>query len=323
MRVANTLFAGVVFTSLILGQSIAMSQEITVEVLNAETPYLRLLNTWQLKVSGIDDVDPGFSGLDIHNGKLLAVGDNGLLFEAELLETEDGLVLGSGAIRLLTTEDGDALHSSKSKRDAEALARLNGELFVAFERDHRISRLHADDTLSSVLSLKGRDLKGIKGNNGVEALAAVPNQDVLLAFGQKRIDGQVHWWHFDLRGETPRSGTLNPPGREEVAGADVGPDGKLYLLRRDHRERKKQGAHDTRIVVERFRMTDGVPDADSREELGRFSDWRPFETRGVGVDNVEGIAVVRQGEALNLWLVSDDNGSDEQRSLLMRFEIVN
>jgi hypothetical protein len=39
------------------------------------------------------------------------------------------------------------------------------------------------------------------------------------------------------------------------------------------------------------------------------------------VDNFEGLAVTREGAATTLWMVSDDNQSIVQRTLLMKFQI--
>ena len=39
------------------------------------------------------------------------------------------------------------------------------------------------------------------------------------------------------------------------------------------------------------------------------------------VDNFEGLALTTQGDTLRLWLISDDNFSDRQQTLLYAFDL--
>ena len=101
-------------------------------------------------------------------------------------------------------------------------------------------------------------------------------------------------------------------GSHLVTGADIGPDGRLYLVLREY-----SLLFGVSIRVMRYRLgPDGLPLPDSAETLAAF------ETAS-GIDNMEGIALDRgPGGDIRLWLISDDNFQFPQRTLLVRFDVL-
>ena len=89
-------------------------------------------------------------------------------------------------------------------------------------------------------------------------------------------------------------------------GADVGPDGRLYLLERNFR-----GLLGFRSRVRRFGLgPDGIT---STEEL--------LSTGTLQYDNLEGISVWDDGLGIRLTMISDDNFLPVQRTELVEYRV--
>lgn len=270
-----------------------------VEIAPAELDGLSLLEAVEL--SADHPAFGGFSGLLVEDGRLTAVSDFGWLLTAEIA---DGIGSGEVDFRPLPGESGSG---DKAASDAESLARLDGGLAVGFERDHRIEILR-DGRIES--ELRDRRFERLPGNGGLEALATLPD-DRLLAIGEQARDGAFP--AFVLRPDgSIAAGALPQVERHDVTGGDIGPDGRLYLLRRDW-----SIIAGVSIRIERYRLDpSGFPRPGTREVLAAFEN-------ASGIDNMEGIAVWElPGGGVRLAIVSDDNFNLLQRTLLMLFEVV-
>lgn len=243
----------------------------------------------------------GFSGLLIEGGRLTAVTDQGWLLSAEL-EGGETLRLGRASFAPLP---GDVGLNGKAGADAESLARRGGTLAIGFERDHRIAFFDGDRPAGDV-----RDERfGGTTNNGLEALATLPDGG-LLAIRERPAQGAHP--AFVLRADGGiATKSLRLGSSMQVTGADVGPDGKLYVLRRDFTLLTGVSAR-----IERYWLgEDGFPRPETREVLARFGN-------DSGIDNMEGIATWRDaGGGIRLMLISDNNFNWFQRTLLLEFAV--
>lgn len=250
---------------------------------------------------------PGFIGgggysairLDADGREALLLSDRGTWVRGVVSRDAVGAVSGFDV-----TAKGPLLRSTGvplrgKEADAEAIAEVDGTFFVAFEGVHRIMR-HADIATAPDRIPQGDDFAGLQDNSGFEALAAdaagnlyaIPERSGHLdrPFPVSRFDGTAWTKPFTLR----RDGSFL------VAGADVGPDGRLYLLERHF------AVFGFRTRVRSFDLTGG--------------DERLVLQTGVGVhDNLEGIEVWRdRAGRLRITMISDDN----MRPLLQRTEFV-
>ena len=189
---------------------------------------------------------------------------------------------------------------------ARSLARQGGRLAIGFERDHRIELLDGGRLTGE---RRDRRFESMASNGGLEALASLPDGG-LLAIGEQPIGGSFSVFVLRSDGRI-LSGALPQVERHGVTGADIGPDGLLYLLRRDW-----SIIAGVSIRIERYRLdADGTPRPDTREVLAAFES-------ASGIDNMEGIAAWRgPGGAVRLAIVSDDNFNPMQRTLLLLFEV--
>jgi hypothetical protein len=249
----------------------------------------------------------GLSGLELTgDGRLLAVTDQGNWLRARLLYSDGRLTgLDAAVLGALEGPDGQALRS-KHEQDAESLARLpDGRYLIGFERWHRVWSWWEGGRPMPFAVPDG--LESAPENAGAEALTVLPDGDVVIVTEELRGSWGVRGWR-GLPGawqafETPAVGLEWP------SGAATLPSGDVILLER--------GYTPQRGSVVRLRR---LPAADLREGARVSGAVLAVLSAPLTVDNFEGVAAERgpSGE-VRIYLVSDDNFSADQRSLLMMF----
>lgn len=259
---------------------------------------LEMAGAWSLSARHPDF--GGFSGLEISDSTLVAVSDRGSLLTARI-DAAEGLSLS--AARMVPLQDSFGPMRGKDHGDAEGLAALPSGIAVSFEREHRIGRLEGG-TVAPLYRLPAFD--SLAFNGGLEGLAALPDGR-LLALAEEPVEGAARYF---LLGDGVEEGRLPLLSRHRVTGADIGPDGRLYLVLRDFS--RLTGVS---IRVMRYALAESRPVADSATQLAA---WESAS----GIDNMEGIALTQDQEGTSLWLISDDNFNFVQRTLLVRLRVV-
>jgi hypothetical protein len=255
------------------------------------------------------EADPrfgGFSGLTVEDdgARLVAISDRAAWATARLARSDGRLtgvtLTGIGPLRAIS---GDVLVDQEV--DAEGLATgPDGAAYLSFEAFHRIRRYPRIDGPAE--DVPGHpDFRGLQVNSALEALAidaegtlyAIPERSGKLTrpFPVYRYrDGR---WDSELR--------LRRDGAFLVAGADFGPDGRLYVLERDFRW---YAGFATRI-----RSFSVGPDG-----LGDVVTL--LQTDFGELDNMEGISVWRDGTGrTRLTLISDDNFLPIQKTVIVEY----
>jgi len=252
----------------------------------------------------------GISGLvmDPDGRGFLALSDRVRLLSGQMHRAPE-----TDALRAVTLTGQEALLNPKGapltpfNSDAEALARgADGMLFAGFEGLSRVLAYPAGDgTARRATRLHAWDrFRDLWGNDGIEALAPLPEDTAdtagLVAITQA---GQSYIW----RGGTgPWQAGFALPDMDsyEVSGADLGPDGALWVLER----RRGWTGFTTRI--RRFSL-EGSTLGTGRVLLEGHIGWREnFEAISLWCDP-KGRTVVT--------LVSDDGFSHVQRTVLAEF----
>lgn len=264
---------------------------------------------------GLDRRWGGYSSMILSDSgdHLLAVSDFGHWARLELTHDAAGRLTGFGAAVLgdLTGPDGRKL-GSKFAGDAEALAAApDGGLLVAFEREHRIWRYDGGDAPfegapSAFPAPKA--IVALPENGGIESLVTLPDGRLLaIAEGEEDGDDIIPGWLLQDDRWEPLGWTRVRPYRPTDAAAL--PDGDVIVLERRFSLIGGPGARLSMIEAEAIvpgATLFGTPVAELR---------LPHS-----VDNFEGIAARRGpgGETL-IYILSDDNRSDFQRTLLLQF----
>ncbi|MEO3427255.1 esterase-like activity of phytase family protein [Pelagibius sp. CAU 1746] len=268
--------------------------------------------------------DPRFGGLsDLaispDGTRITAITDAGRWITARLTYDRNGHLAGVaegrwGALR----GAGGLLLTGKARQDAEALTRLDdGSFAVAFERRHRLRRFPGGDLTKPPVEIAApASLAAAAGNSGIEALVALAG-DRLLAFteGQKvgGLAGGDSYAVYLRDGAGLWQGlALKPKGLFHPTGAAQLPSGDVILLERRFTLLGGVSARLRRLplaAIQPGALLDGSEIAELRPPLT--------------LDNFEGVAVHRLGDGTTrITLVSDDNFSPLQRTLLVQFDLL-
>lgn len=266
---------------------------------------VRLLGAWELR-SPNDDFH-GYSALAaMADNTLLAVSDSGRMMRFAP-PGESGRRVELGAVAPGEKND-------KRLADVEAIARdgPSGRLWVAYEGSNAIERHEPDGT---VIRAQPPAMRRWASNAGPEAMARLTDGRFIVL-----SEGRVAWIGAATRGllfpgdpvegARPAEFRFAPP--DGYRPVDIGPlpDGRVLVLLRSV-EWGWPPSFGTRVVL-----------ADPAQ-IRAGETWRGqtvFEIAEPSLsENYEGLAIVpgKGGDAV-VWLISDDNRSAFQRTLLLK-----
>lgn len=271
---------------------------------------LRFLGGWRLTSPRSDF--GGISALHVTQGRFLALTDTGRLFRFRM--RKDGSIFDSSFIALPA---GPGRKDQKSDRDTESLVVDNagGRLWIGYERHNAVWRYDSALTRAEAHA-EPAAMKDWPWNGGPEAMARVADNRFVIICEEPTGPGETHEALL-FAGEPARRGTRvtrflyrGPPGFWVTDAAQL-PDGRLLILHRDYSLMGGMKAALATIdpaAIRAGRVIDG-------RELARLQ-------APLTLDNMEALAIDREAGRTILWLASDDNLSPFQRTLLMKFALV-
>ena len=258
----------------------------------------------------------GFSGLHLAPDlTLTAVSDLARWWRAPLILRE-GRLVGIGEVRHGPLRDSAGAPLRRgAPGDAESLTRLpNGEWIVGFERQHRILR-YPDLAGRGLPFDSPPGLEASPGNGGLEGLTLLADGRLLALAeqlpGPAGPESRAAWLGTILGPRVLWQPTSHVPatGLEPTDAAAL-PDGGALVLERRFSWLGGFTARLARIAPEVLRGA-GPLTAETWLEL----------PPDAPAENWEGVAVARQGGRTLLALISDDNNSPFQESLLLLYAI--
>ncbi len=206
--------------------------------------------------------------------------------------------------------------SARGWYDTEAIAEDGGTLYVALERVHQIIRFNYG---RDGLLARGQPIavppafRSLPSNRGIEALVFVPKglplAGTLIAISERGLDKAGNVNAFLIGGPAPGNFAVRRRSDYDIGDAALLPGGDVLLL-----ERKFSWTAGLNVRLRRIALTDIKPGALVDGPILLEADL------GYEIDNMEGLSVHRgaAGETV-LTLVSDDNFSMLQRTLLLQF----
>ncbi|HEX5008148.1 MAG TPA: esterase-like activity of phytase family protein [Hyphomonadaceae bacterium] len=288
----------------------------------------------------------GLSGLDVlDDGNLLAVSDQGDFIWIDL--ATDGVTPIAARIAAMRDSNGDFLRD-KTEGDAEGLAVNDGLALVSYERDFRVL---AFDLAACGAAARGTPITlgghsaplsetfaaariEVGNNSGPEALGVT--RDWTLLTGLETKTGQASPLSVRPLEALPDFGVRLGYGLPEFVGMDIIEDDvekkdlRVFSL---HRARNALSPNVISIAETRLKRSLDraslprrvVGEIDERSHV-RFA---AGETRKLAdmsllftIDNFEGIAAKEMPDgSVRLYLISDNNFSASQRTLLMVFDL--
>ena len=292
---------------------------------SARDPQLRQFGALAFR-GGLELTSPhrDFGGLSAirmeqGGGRFLAVTDKGNWLRARILYDGDAPArIADAEMAPILGPDGRPL-AARGWYDTESLAEDGGTVYVGIERANRIVRF---DYGRQGLLARGVPLglpggvRGLPYNKGLECLAFVPRSHALggtlVAISERGLDGDGNIKGFLIGGPTPGEFAVKRSDDYDVSDCAILPAGELLVL-----ERRFSWARGVAMRMRRIGFAQLKPGATVDGPIVVEADM------GYQIDNMEGLSVHRaaNGEVV-LTLISDDNFSMLQRTLLLQFTLV-
>ena len=265
----------------------------------------------------------GFRFLDSKGERFLALSDQGTWFIGSIRYTGGKMVaLDDVEAAPMLNSEGRPITDRRFWYDTESLARDGNLVYVGLERVNQIMRF---DFAKGGTRARGEVLptppavRKLPNNKGLEALVFVPRDikgqplgGTLIALSEGGFDADGNLIGFLIGGPTPGQFSIKRTDKQFISDAVLLPSGELLIL-----ERKFSWFTGINIRIRSIPLKSFAP--------GALVDGPVLFEADLGheVDNMEGIDahVTAEGETV-LTLVSDDNFSMLQRTLLLQFTLV-
>jgi hypothetical protein len=249
----------------------------------------------------------GISAMHIADGSVLALSDAGRVMRFAVPRRRGVAPLSVSGLPDVTGE-------GKKQQDTEAMAVHDSRAWIAFERRNAVHRYRLPGWTGEAAA-RPTAMKDWAGNSGSEALVRLRDGRFLI-FCEGRLNGAGATEVLLFAGDPAVPGTRSvqlryraPAGYRITDAAEL-PDGRLLLLNR--RISLMEGFSAKLVLVDRPVLKAGA--VLRGLEIAHFAP--PVTT-----DNYEAISVGRESGRTILWIASDDNFIDLERTLLMKFTL--
>lgn len=267
----------------------------------------------------------GISGLrlDDKGEGFIAISDKGNWFTGKIAYSGDAMVgiVDVEAAPMLGA-DGRPI-TARGWYDTESIAVDGPTVYIGLERVHQILKF---DFGRDGVRARGEPIpqppgmRKLPSNGSLEALVMVrrdrfkssPLAGMLLAISERGLDSAGNISAWIIGGKAPANFSVRRTKNYDISDAALLPSGDLLLL-----ERRFSLFGDTGVRIRRIPLASIVPDAVIDGPTIFDADL------GYEIDNFEGldVHVTPEGDTV-LTLISDDNFSMLQRTLLMQFTLL-
>lgn len=273
-----------------------------------------------LVLTSPDDRFGGLSAMEIEDGRLLAISDSAYWLTAHLEFDDTGLLTGLSQTFYAPMLDAEGEHLTGDFADSEGLAPLgNGTFAISFEHEHRIDRYDLSPDWSGMAIATPTPLPvppgldRLRDNGGIEALAPAEG-GYWAGIEYPIIEGQPHSIWLMREGEEPY--VINYPAEAGFGLTGLTRVGaNVIALERFY---SRDIGNRARIVLLDSNLSNLAPGSAALVAMN-YPDGMAGLEPGMTVDNFEGIAVGQVNGEMRLFILSDDNFSGSQRTLLLSF----
>lgn len=266
----------------------------------------------------------GFGGLsslrlDSKGRQFISASDKGSWFTGRIVYAASGEMAGLADVEAapMLGRDGRPI-TERGWFDTESIARDGLLVYVGIERANRIMRF---DFAKGYTRARGEEvevpaaIRRLPFNRGLEAMVIVPRDrplgGTLIAISERGLDAERNILAFLIGGPSPGRFTIRRTENYDISDASLLPSGDLLIL-----ERKFSLTGGIGIRIRRIGIDAIAP--------GALVDGPSIFDAGLGqeIDNYEGLSAFMNDDGeIVLTLVSDDNFSLFQRTLLMQFTL--
>ena len=263
----------------------------------------------------------GLSGLrlDAKGERFISISDKGSWFTGRIVYRGREMVgLDDVEAAPMLGSDGRPI-TARGWYDSESIALDGPDVYIGLERANEILRY---DFSKGFTRARGEvvptppAMRKLPRNKGIEALVMVPKglplAGTLIALSERGLDAKGNLIAFLIGGKTPGQFAVRRTDNFDISDAVLLPSGALLIL-----ERKFSWLSGIGIRIRRIPLNAVAP--------GVLVDGPAIFDADLGheVDNMEGIDVhlTPEGDTV-LTMISDDNFSLLQRTLLLQFTLV-
>ncbi|MDO5530026.1 MAG: esterase-like activity of phytase family protein [Paracoccus sp. (in: a-proteobacteria)] len=251
----------------------------------------------------------GYSGIELSDDgrRFHAITDRARIVWGTLERDNVGNISGVALEGRAWLRDSQGAHLPPGRLgDSEGIAiDANGVIWISFEGLNRIAA-YPDVDGPAIRVPSPPEFERFPTNEGLEALA-ITGDGAILTLPEYATPPHYDFpvWRFQ-NGAWDQPFTIPGAERWQAVGADIGPDGRFYLLERDF--------HWMRGFQSRVRRFDLGDDGFSNEQL-------LLESGAFQYDNLEGISVWHDGLDLRITMISDDNFIPLQRTEIVEYRL--
>ncbi|WP_332040971.1 esterase-like activity of phytase family protein [Parasphingorhabdus sp.] len=282
---------------------------------------LEFIRGWKLD-SDNSDFGGISSMLALPDNRFVMLSDSGVLIGFTLME-QDGKAVRP-YIAPLPDGPAPANRFARQNWDAESMVHdpETGQYWVGYEHSHSIWR-YGPAFARKEADHKVAMMQKWPSNGGAEAMLRLAGRgqggDRFLIFSESAHYGKARGVYqaliFDgdpaAEGMEPKLFGYRPPKGYLITDAALLPDGRALLLHR------------------RFTPLEGVSAIVSIGDLSQIEPGEIWSGEPIAslkppmtLDNMEALAVTREGDDTIIWIASDDNFNVVQQSLLMKFRLL-
>lgn len=270
---------------------------------------LIFLNAWELRSNNEDF--GGFSALAaLPDGRFVGVSDAGTLIGFGLANDDR-----TDRPFIVPLPDSQGPKVTYEDRDSESLAYDpgSGQFWVSYEAKHAIRRFSRSFSRSTGI-VRPREMQGWPPNKGAESIIRLADGRFIVIAESLEENNTHQALLFSGDPVEPGSSiarfTYRPPAGYRVTDGVQLPDGRLMILNR--RIGLPNG------FAAKLALVDPLSIAKDELVAGKVV---ATLSAPLLIDNMEGISVTKDGPSTIIWLISDDNFSIFQRTLLMKFRL--
>jgi len=263
----------------------------------------------------------GLSGIrfEADGEHFLAITDRGFWLRGRLKSVNGRPVAVTDAEMAPMLAAGGGAITERGWYDTESLAADGEVLYVGIERVHRILRFEFG---KGGLLAPGQPInvpaamRTLPNNQGIEGLVFVPKGQplagTLIALSERSLDTAGNIRGFLIGGALRGEFAIRRSADFDITDAALTPGGDLLILERHFSWRRGVGMRIRRIPLAAIKPG-ALVDGPVLIEAGN----------GHQIDNMEGIAAHRDADgATIITIVSDDNFNPLQRTILLRFALL-
>lgn len=269
---------------------------------------INILDSKELKFESLNGIDfTEVSALAYKSSRLYALSDKGYLYHLSI-EIKNSKIKQLSLEKAFKLKNKKSKELKKKKRDSEGLMFLGDDLLISFEKKHRVElySLNAVKIKNIKIDKNLRDSENYKSENkGLEAVTYSKKYGVITApeLPLKHKNRAYHTLYSkDKRWKFKAEGS--------ITALEFMDEDRVLVLQRELNKLSRKRVS----ILSEVNLNDCEKRKCKSKTLARFD-----SSDGWHLDNFEGLTKVGKNRYL---MISDDNGSFFQKTLLVLFEIV-